>query len=130
MPRRYNRICVVAFVDYISNNPLKHMNIDSADLLPMLIEFSSLTEYHRRVFLYCFRHLSNPVAYTGDLQRIAIATSLHPQTVQRALKSINRTKILSRSVHYTRINHKEAFFYEQFSQQTQHDMGGDSLPAG
>lgn len=71
-------------------------------ILKFLQEFSQLSRAEQKVFLFCCRKLPNPVAYSGDIQRIALGTGLYYHTVRQALHHINSLPMVSRAVRYIR----------------------------
>ena len=69
-------------------------------LLQFVKEFSKLSPAEQKVFIFCVEHLPQPVAYSGDLQRIAQATGLYYQTVRQAMYTFRRYPLLSGIVKY------------------------------
>lgn len=69
-------------------------------LLQFVKDFAKLTPAEQKVFIFCVEHKPNPVAYSGDLQHIALATGLYYQTVRQAMYSFRRSPLLSAAVKY------------------------------
>jgi hypothetical protein len=88
------------------------MNLEHAQIIPLLKELVAMTPTQQEIFLFCLENLPEPKPYTGDLLRIRTAVGCNPRTAQVALWIISRSKILSKFVSYRRINRKEINIYE------------------
>ena len=99
-------------VYYLQRPAPKIMTIDQQDLIPLLLEVLSLPRAHQRVWIFLLREMPVVRLYSPDVADVALRLGMTPRTVQRALASIRRTTILSRTVKTTRVNPQEHFIHE------------------
>ena len=70
--------------------------LDVQILLPALTELITLTPTAQRLFVFCLHH--HPVIQSYDIPVLAAGLGVHARSVQRSLRQIARTKILSRCI--------------------------------